>query len=186
MKTICLLLTCSTTVFSRCIRFLTSAPFTHVAISVSGDPADCFYSFGRKIPQLPFPAGFVRESTAGGFLHRFPRTKCTLLAMEISDASHAAICSRLRKMETCSRYYRYNVLGALLCGMGIRWERRRRYFCSQFIGDLLEKSGAVSLPKPAALMQPIDYAFLPGVRVLFTGQAGEMFSLPQVKTALAG
>ncbi|MBQ3178509.1 MAG: hypothetical protein IJB52_11890 [Clostridia bacterium] len=175
MKTVYLLLTRSATLFSRCIRVLTASPYTHVAISVADDPAGCYYSFGRKNPLFPFPAGFIRESRERGYLHRFPRTRCVLLALEISDGAYSSICSRLLKMEASARYYRYNLSGALLCGFGIQWVRRRHYFCSQFIGDLLTRSGAVTLPKPISLMQPIDYAFLPGVRVLFSGAAGELF-----------
>ena len=175
MKTIYLLLTRSATLFSRCIRVLTASPYTHVAVSAADDPGDCYYSFGRKNPLLPFPAGFIRESRETGYLRRFPRTRCVLLSLEVSDGAYRSICSRLIKMEAGARYYRYNLGGALLCGFGIQWVRRRCYFCSQFIGDLLTRSGAVSLPKPISLMQPIDYAFLPGVRVLFTGTAEELF-----------
>ena len=175
MKTVYLLLTCSATIFSRCIRILTASPYTHVAVSVAEDPADCYYSFGRKNPLFPFPAGFIRESREKGYLRRFPHTRCLLLALEVSDMAYSSICTRLWKMEASARYYHYNLAGALLCGFGIQWIRRRHYFCSQFIGDLLTRSGAVSLPKPFSLMQPIDYAFLPGVHVLYSGSAGELF-----------
>jgi len=175
MKTVYLLLTRSGTLFSRCIRILTASPYTHVAISVADDPADCYYSFGRKNPLLPFPAGFIRESRENGYLKRFPRTKCVLLALGISDDAYSSICSRLLKMEASARYYHYNLSGALLCGFGIQLVRRRHYFCSQFIGDLLTRSGAVSLPQQFSLMQPTDYAFLPGVHVLYAGSAGELF-----------
>lgn len=175
MKTIYLLLTRSATLFSRCIRVLTASPYTHVAISVSGDPADCYYSFGRKNPLFPFPAGFIRESRYNGYLSRFPRTRCVLLALEVSDTAYSSICARLLCMEDSAWYYRYNLAGTLLCGFGIRCERRRHFFCSQFVGDLLSRSGAVILPRPACLMQPMDYAFLTGIRVLYTGTAGELF-----------
>lgn len=181
MKTIYLLLTRSGTVFSHCIRLLTGAPYTHVAVSVIGT-GGVFCSFGRKIPWLPYPAGFVAESVSSGFLGQFPHTRCALLALDVSDASYAAVRSRLSEIEAKKREYRYNLLGAFLCGMGISLKRRRRYFCSQFVGELLERSHSVVLPKPASLMQPADYAFLPGVRVLFTGQACELagYFLPSV------
>ncbi len=179
MKTVYLLLTRSATVFSHLIRLLTGAPYTHVSLSVE-NPQDSaggsgFYSFGRKHPLLWFPAGFIREDRKGGYLQLFPRTACVLLALDVPDEAYREISVRLRKMDACRQIYRYNLMGALLCGLGIRFERRRRYFCSQFIGDLLQRSRGAGLPKPASLMQPADYAALPGVRTIYTGTVGELF-----------
>ena len=50
--------------------------------------------------------------------------------------------------------YQFNVIGLALCGMHIRWKRRRHYFCSQFVSEVLEKSGAMELPKHSTLMHP--------------------------------
>lgn len=174
MKTIYLLLTCSRTLFSRSIRLLTTAPYTHVALSLDGT---CYYSFGRKNPYIPFPAGLVQESAESGFLRVFPHTRCALLSLEVTEAAYRRLEIRLGQMVASQKYYRYNLLGALLCGVGIRYERRRRYFCSEFVGELLDKSGAALLPKVPGLMQPMDYAFLPGVQVLYTGQAGELMEM---------
>ncbi len=189
MKTIYILLTRTNTIFSRVIRFLTAAPFTHAAVSIAQSPAAfleeagdvlCqtgFYSFGRKNPWLPFPAGFTLESGEGGYLRTFPETQCALLAIDIAEEAYEAICVRLAKMEKTERYYRYNLLGALLCGVGIPFPRRRRYFCSQFVADLLARSGAVALPKPVHLMRPVDFAFLYGARVVYMGTVGELLTL---------
>lgn len=174
MKTIYLLLTCSHTLFSRSIRLLTTAPYTHVALSLDGT---CFYSFGRKNPYLPYPAGFVQEMRPEGYLHHFPHTRCTLLTLSVSEMAYQRLEIRLAQMIASEKYYRYNLLGALLCGLGIAYARRRRYFCSEFVGDLLTKSEAALLPKLPSLMQPMDYAFLPGVQVQYTGCVGELFTL---------
>ncbi len=191
MKTIYILLTRTHTIFSRGIRLLTGAPFTHAALSVAQSPTEfwreagdalCrngFYSFGRKNPWLPFPAGFTMESGENGYLRTFPATQCALLAIDITEEAYRSICVRLAKMEKTERYYHYNLLGALLCGVGIPFPRRRRYFCSQFVADLLERSGAVVLPKPVQLMRPVDFAFLCGARVVYMGTVGELLTIPQ-------
>lgn len=174
MKTIYLLLTCSRTLFSQSIRLLTTSPYTHVALSLDGV---CFYSFGRKNPYLPYPAGLVQEMRVDGYLRRFPHTRCVLLSLDVSEDAYRRLEVRLSQMIVSSKYYRYNLLGAMLCGLGIAYERRRRYFCSQFVGELLTKSDAALLPKVPSLMQPMDYAFLPGVQVLYTGRVGELLSM---------
>ena len=70
--------------------------------------------------------------------------------------------------------YRFNVIGLALCGMHIRWKRRRHYFCSQFVSEVLEKSGALELPKHSTLMHPSDYTTLPGLECLYTGPLREL------------
>ena len=58
--------------------------------------------------------------------------------------------------------------------MHIRWKRRRHYFCSQFVSEVLEKSGAMELPKDSTLMHPSDYTTLPGLECLYTGPLREL------------
>ena len=72
--------------------------------------------------------------------------------------------------------YRFNSLGLLLCWMHIRWQRRRHYFCSQFVSEVLEKSGAVDLPKDSTLMHPNDYTTLQDLHCVYEGR---LTGLPQ-------
>ena len=58
--------------------------------------------------------------------------------------------------------------------MHIRWKRRRHYFCSQFVSEVLQKSGALDLPKPSTLMHPSDYAELPQLRCLYRGTLADL------------
>jgi len=191
MKTVYLLLTRSTTIFSVIIRIVTAAPYTHISISLSDDPnsfdredKNGFFSFGRKNPRRLFPAGFIRENRAGGYFQLFPKTHCILLALPVPDDAYNAIRTRLRAMTYTPYLYRYNLLGALLCGLGIIHEKKQGYFCSQFVGDLLSRSGAVHLPKHACLMHPIDYMSLEGITVLYTGSVGELLSGKTVPEAV--
>ena len=72
----------------------------------------------------------------------------------------------------------FNVLGLALCGLHIRWKRRRHYFCSQFVSEVLEQSGALALPKDSTLMHPNDYALLPQLKCRYKGRLAD---LPQRK-----
>ena len=66
---------------------------------------------------------------------------------------------RAEHMMAHGRLYQFNVIGLALCGMHIRWKRRRHYFCSPFVSEVLEKSGAMELPKHSTLM-PVSYTHL--------------------------
>ena len=70
----------------------------------------------------------------------------------------------------------WGVLGLVLCAMHIRWRRRRHYFCSQFVGEVLEKSGALELPKHSTLMHPNDYTTLQDLHCVYEGR---LSGLPQ-------
>ena len=66
-------------------------------------------------------------------------------------------------------HYRFNIIGLLLCQLRIPFRRKRYFFCSQFVGEILHRSGAVVLPKDPSLIRPIDYTRLPELRFLCQG-----------------
>ena len=99
---------------------------------------------------------------------------CALYALEVSEEAYARARRRAEHMMNHGHLYRFNSLGLLLCWLHIRWQRRRHYFCSQFVSEVLEKSGAVDLPKDSTLMHPSDYTTLPGLECLYTGPLREL------------
>ena len=101
---------------------------------------------------------------------------CALYALEVTDEAYTRAKRRTQHMMHHGELYRFNSLGLLLCWMHIRWQRRRHYFCSQFVSEVLQKSGALELPKPSTLMHPSDYAELPELRCLYRGT---LAGLPQ-------
>lgn len=172
MKTIYLLLTRSNTVISGVIHAATGDEYTHISLSM--DPQlRSFYSFGRFYPNLPLPAGFIQESLRSGYFGRHCAMPCALYALDVSDASYAAICSQIEEMQSEAGQYRYNLLGLLLCRMKLAHERGKHFFCSQFVARMLQQSGAARLPKAASLMRPMEIAQLSGMRLLYRGALGE-------------
>ncbi|MFR1518832.1 MAG: hypothetical protein ACLSVG_08685 [Clostridia bacterium] len=168
MQSVYILLTRTTTVFSKLIHMATADDYTH--ISISADPElRTFYSFGRKKAGLPFPAGFILEGLGRGYFGRHPHTRCCLYELQVESAAYMRIRNRLREMENGAAQYKYSVLGILFCMMDLDVRRGRHYFCSQFVGDLLEGSGALLLPKPASLMRPGDYKKLPQLVRRYSG-----------------
>lgn len=168
MKTIYLLLTRSNTVISSVIHAATGDEYTHVSLSM--DPLlRSFYSFGRFYPNLPLPAGFIRETLGGGYYGRHCAMPCALYALDVSDASYAEMQRLIEEMQSEASCYRYNLLGLLLCRLKLANERGKHFFCSQFVARMLQLSGAVCLPKAASLMRPMEIAQLSGVRLLYRG-----------------
>ena len=53
----------------------------------------------------------------------------------VSEEAYIRARRRANHMMAHGKLYRFNVLGLVLCAMHIRWQRRRHYFCSQFVSD---------------------------------------------------
>ena len=70
--------------------------------------------------------------------------------------------------------YKFSILGTFACKLGIEWKRKNKYFCSQFVAEILNRSGAAKLPKAASLMRPMDCAELEGMNLVFEGNIGQL------------
>ena len=74
---------------------------------------------------------------------------CALYALEVTDEAYARAKRRADHMMNHGELYRFNSVGLLLCALHIRWNRRRHYFCSQFVSEVLQKSGSLFRGYPA-------------------------------------
>ena len=173
MKTIYILLTRSGTLLSNLVYTVTGANYTHASLAFDED-LSCLYSSTRKNGYTMFPAGPSREYLNRGVFRLRENVPCALYALDVSDEAYTRARRRAEHMMAHGSLYQFNVIGLALCGMHIRWKRRRHYFCSQFVSEVLEKSGAMELPKHSTLMHPSDYTTLPGLECLYTGPLREL------------
>ena len=182
MKTLYIFLTRSGTLLSNLVYSLTGAQYTHISLAFDED-LSTLYSSTRKNGYTMFPAGPSREYLNRGVFLMRENIPCALYALEVTDEAYIRAKRRTQHMMHHGELYRFNSLGLLLCWMRIRWQRRRHYFCSQFVSEVLEKSGAMELPKDSTLMHPNDYAQLPQLKCLYEGCLAD---LPQRKAMELG
>lgn len=168
MKSIYILLTRSRTSVSRLIYLATADPYTHSAISFDED-LDTLYSFSRKYIRLPLPAGLHSESLDKGFFKKYDDIPCALYELKVSDDIYESAKKDVEAMMEEADIYRYNIIGLILCKMNIPYHRKRHYFCSQFVSEILKNNNALELPKDTALMKPVDYTMLPELECKFVG-----------------
>lgn len=171
-----ILLTRSDTYFSRLIHMMTAEDFTHVSICLDSDLRH-FYSFGRKSDLFMFPAGFVREDLRGGIFQRYSYMPCALYELQVSRLVYEQIQQRITQMQHMAEAYHYSCLGVLLCKFDFAFQRQYHYFCSQFVADLLQQSGALEFAKAASLVQPGDFCRLPELQLRYRGQLNQMLSV---------
>ena len=173
MKTLYIFLTRSGTLLSNLVYQMTGAQYTHISLAFDED-LSTLYSSTRKNGYTMFPAGPSREYLNRGVFRLREDIPCALYALEVTDEAYARARRRTQHMMHHGELYRFNSLGLLLCWLHIRWQRRRHYFCSQFVSEVLQKSGALELPKPSTLMHPGDYTRLPQLRCLYRGTLADL------------
>ena len=173
MKTIYILLTRSGTLLSKLVYAATGANYTHASMAFDAE-LSCLYSSTRKNGYTMFPAGPSKEYLNKGVFRLRDDAPCALYALEVTDEAYERARRRAEHMMAQGELYGFNILGLILCALHIRWQRRRHYFCSQFVSEVLQKSGALELPKPSTLMHPSDYAKLPELRCLYRGTLADL------------
>ena len=143
MKTLYIFLTRSGTLVSNLVYALTGAEYTHISLAFDED-LTTLYSSTRKNGYTMFPAGPSREYLNRGVFRLRENIPCALYALEVTDEAYARAKRRADHMMNHGELYRFNSVGLLLCALHIRWNRRRHYFCSQFVSEVLQKSGCPS------------------------------------------
>lgn len=153
---------------SRIIYRFTPGEYTHVALALERD-LQALYSFGRLYEQLPLPGGFVTESIHTGIYGRCGESICRVCRVPVSEAGYRRTEKLLRFMQRQKRFYHYNLFGTVLCALQISRKRRARFFCSEFVAEVLHRAGAVALPKTPHLMRPCDILTLPELETIYEG-----------------
>jgi hypothetical protein len=146
------LLTNTGTLFSKTIRWYTKNMLNHASIAFDSDLNDV-YSFGRKNPNNPFFAGFVKEDVRGEF---FEHSTCALYRCTISHCAYINIRNQIHYMEKNRDQYKYNLLGMFGIMLNIEMKREYAYFCSQFVASVFEESGVNLVNKPSLFVTPAD------------------------------
>lgn len=178
MKTLYIFLTRSGTLVSNLVYALTGAEYTHISLAFDED-LTTLYSSTRKNGYTMFPAGPSREYLNRGVFRLRENIPCALYALEVTDEAYARAKRRADHMMNHGELYRFNSVGLLLCALHIRWKRRRHYFCSQFVSEVLQKSGSLDLPRHSTLMRPNDYAAMPPAQVSVQRAAGRSAPAPE-------
>jgi hypothetical protein len=168
MKKIYILLTRSTTIVSRTVHLATRAPYTHASLCLDAEMR-LLYSSSRKNGRTLFPAGPCMERLNYGYWEKHPETPCILYEVEVCDEAYETIKEEIQLILDRQEHHHFNIIGLFLCYFEIAWARKHHFFCSQFVSEILQRSNALELPKPPALMRPMDYTRLERLQCIYEG-----------------
>ena len=158
----------SDTWFSQVIYHLSPGDFTHAALALDRD-LRYLYSFGRHHPNMPLPAGFVTENVHTGIYGRCGGNTCRVYRVPVSEEGYRKTERLLEYMQKNAEFYHYNLFGVALCALRISHKRKARFFCSQFVAEILNRAEAVTLPRAAHMMRPADLLAMPELELIYEG-----------------
>lgn len=173
MKTIYIFLTRTQSILSRTVRWVTSDQYTHAAIAFDQN-LQVLYSSARWDGKTMFPCGPCREYIDQGFYARW-KTPCAVYELQVEDAVYNRAKEEVAKILEHQSQYHFNIIGLLLCHFRIPFRRKTYFFCSQFVGEILRRSGALELPMDTSLIRPSDYMDFPELKFRFRGYTYQLW-----------
>ena len=129
-------------ILSNVVYWISGCGYTHVAVAFDNESQN-FYTFNYK--------GFRRE-------HPFQRKrrygKSICYKIEVPRDQYIRLRDIIIYMENSQVEWKYSLFGVVLCILGIKHRIRNSYFCSQFVAELLQRSGIMKWKKHSSLYLP--------------------------------
>lgn len=171
-RSVFILLTNTGTLFTKIIQGYTKAPYNHASISFNRDLSE-MYSFGRKHPNNPLNGGFVKEDIKTGTFSKYPETTCVIYELQVSEREIVKMKRVLQIFIRSDRKYLYNILGVIGIALKEPVEFSNSYFCSQFVAEILQRSGIKIWNKLPALVTPDDFRQSDRLHLIYEGKLSE-------------
>ncbi|WP_425501888.1 hypothetical protein [Saccharibacillus deserti] len=171
-RSVYILLTNTGTLFTKMIRTYTRAPYNHASIAFDRELTE-LYSFGRKNPYNPIDGGFVREDIRTGTFSRYPNTTCVIYELQVTEREVEKMRRVLNVFIRSREKYLYNLLGIIGVALKEPVEFSNSYFCSQFVAEILHRSGIKIWNKLPALVTPDDFRQNERLELAYEGRLNE-------------
>ncbi|WP_411348520.1 hypothetical protein [Paenibacillus sp. WLX2291] len=171
-QSVYILLTNTGTLFTRMIGLYTKAPYNHASISFDRELNE-LYSFGRKQPNNPLNGGFVKENIQTGTYSKYPNTTCVIYELKVTPREVDKMKRVLHIFIRSSQKYGYNLLGIIGVAIQEPVEFSNSYFCSQFVAEILHRSGIKLWSKLPALVTPEDLRSSEQLCLVYEGKLSE-------------
>ncbi len=168
MKNIYVVVSRTGTFISKIIKLLTGDRYTHAALSLEND-LSVMYSFGRKFAYFPFYGTFVKESPNFGTMKRFPRADIAVIELTLDDTKYEEVKNYILDMYANRKKYGYNYKGLFLAKRGIVVRRENRFYCSEFVKDILERFDIVCKGELTDAVRPAEMLNIKGGRIVYSG-----------------
>ena len=151
---------------TRLIKACTKMPYNHASIAFNPELTEV-YSFGRKTVYNPFIGGFVKEDMHSVL---FQQADCSLYSLTVTNHQFEKMHRYIRVMDIQKEAYRYNFIGLFGVLLKKPIDRKKAFFCSQFVATVLKEGQIMDGEKNLCLIKPSDLPHLAGFQLLFEGR----------------
>ncbi|MCL1989596.1 MAG: hypothetical protein FWG67_01775 [Defluviitaleaceae bacterium] len=168
-----ILLTQTTSVLTKVIKFCTKTPYNHASLAFDAR-LEYTYSFGRVNPNDPLIGGFAHERLDAGV---FKDATCQLLSLDVTPEQYAKMRERVAYIEANQLKYKYNFIGLFGIPFNFNLNRKYAYFCSQFVSQVLQEVGLFPEDFPSHLVKPTDLVEHVNLKVEYQGSLAAYLEL---------
>ncbi|WP_299091439.1 hypothetical protein [uncultured Metabacillus sp.] len=154
---------------TKSIKKYTKAPYNHASIAFD-EKLNEMYSFGRKNPNNPINGGFVKEDIYIGTYSKYPETTCVIYRLEVTERDIVKMKRILNVFIKNQKKFLYNLIGVLGVSLNEPVEFSNSYFCSQFVAEILYRSGIKLWDKLPALVTPDDFRNHKDLELVYEGK----------------
>lgn len=146
--------------WSKLIGIMTHSPYTHASIGLEED-LNTYYSFVWK--------GFIVEDITR-YLKRFRKPfPCELHEFEVTAEQYDIIKRLVHEFAAKKQTYSFARWELIFGLFHMPIVRQNRYYCSQFIADVLKESEVLQSKRNSARYFPKDFGKLAGGNMIFKG-----------------
>lgn len=168
MKKVYIILSQSGTFVSKALKFFSHDEFNHSSICID-DSFERFYSFGRLKINNPLCGGFLIENAFTHVFGKFKEIPCMILELAVTDEQFDIIEKTLDGFIAEPSKYKYDFANVILAKTPFSVEHENKYFCSEFVGYVLEQAGIKS-PNVLTKIRPLEFTKIEGAKVIYKGE----------------
>lgn len=167
MTNIYILLTRTNSTLSRAIASHTKEDYVHASI-VLDNHLEYGYSFSRRKMNNPLVGGFVKEEYAQ-WVEYFKDVQCCIYELEVTGEQYKEIEKIIHAFYEDQEKYKYHFWGLVAQSFKIDYERKNRFFCTQFVAHVLSESGALKLDKQPLHTRSEDFRNHEKLKLVYEG-----------------
>ena len=149
-KKIYIVLTQTYTTIARIIKSITKDKYSHASISLD-IKCNNMYSFGRKYIYFPFYGIFLKEDLRKGLFSRNKNALIAIYEIKVTKKQYNKIKDKIKEIELNNKGY--NIIGLLLAHFRVKLHRRK-YYCSEFVYEVLSNKEIEIYNKENTLFKP--------------------------------
>ena len=157
------------TIPSKMIRRRMDGEYAHVSISLDRQ-LHHMYSFGRLYKYFIQPGGLVHELPDRNVYTRFPHTKCRIYEVKVTEEQYKEAVRMLQKFWSVRKKLVYNNVGLLAANFNRHPDFPNAYYCSQFVGRVLQHIGVDFTDKNYRETDVLDFVDAQGFEVIYEGE----------------